>query len=762
MKKESFSRRWLSPVREIRRRLRPEKVIGPFLRLTRLTPDQIVGLSRYGVRGSTRVRFAKILYALGYHRSAVEMLRAEPLASYHRKYHHLIALFLAAIEPDDEAEVLVEAELDRVLKKPDVKRLRNLLNWYATRSVRPDPERLAAVERLAQAVKHVPHAPDRRSAEERLKVPVARAQIDVRRAAGEVVDIFDFLPWPPDGPEDALAYVPFVSELRLNGYSDKALAVAQAIEDIAPERYATTMLHNFPMLLDISQVTVPDSVDHCRTLLSAVAPVKNLSLEHKMLFDTLVARLIAAFPNENLVSRDRILKVLVHVDFHEEALCCVTAQNARENETLLSTRALRAWNTYYRGDFAVAAQAFKSILREAPKHADALVGYRYALSRSGASMAEILRLVTELCGTQPPDGEAVVWKLYEEGDTTELSRHYLEGRRWKALHAALGARFLKTWPTAPRKCETLFFVADQGVGDEIRTLRHYRELTRVFGKVHATCDPRLKRLLEFNFPDIEFHPVWRSRVGLIDRLSRMDRRIKGFNGTLYNSLTEDMRPLIDAADRVGTHHALGLSEHEAVLDMSRIEAIIRVPDPEPKVGPDGPLRVGLLWRSHLIRGERRLMYLSHESLVPILDTQGVEFHAVQHAMTQEEIDFCREHGVIVRDDIDMYDDFDAMARYLSSLDLIVGISSVPAELGAALGIPIWFLGFSPENLLIRSRGGTTEIDQLTRNAKVVAPRIVDFTRPPQTCMNDVLEVVRERLEELVAERRGSVLLHKLA
>jgi ADP-heptose:LPS heptosyltransferase len=111
--------------------------------------------------------------------------------------------------------------------------------------------------------------------------------------------------------------------------------------------------------------------------------------------------------------------------------------------------------------------------------------------------------------------------------------------------------------------------------------------------------------------------------------------------------------------------------------------------------------------------------------------------------------------VIVHDDIDLYDDFDGMSDLLSSLDLVIGISSVPAELAAALGVKVWFLGFSPENFVLRTSGGRTEIDQLTANAINFTAPDIDFSEPVEICIEKVMDETRRRLSQLLV-RKGSL------
>lgn len=169
----------------------------------------------------------------------------------------------------------------------------------------------------------------------------------------------------------------------------------------------------------------------------------------------------------------------------------------------------------------------------------------------------------------------------------------------------------------------------------------------------------------------------------------------------------------------------------------------------------GKLKIGILWRSHLMVRTRKLMYLRLEDFSPLTQLEGVEIWSIQHAMTEAETQTCRDLGINLLDDVDLFNDFEGMASCLLGLDLLIGISSVPMELGAALGIETWMLGFSPENYYLRTAGGKTEVDQLTLNSTVVAPPWIDFTEPQEVCVREVFDEVKRRLAPRLAAIAGA-------
>jgi hypothetical protein len=708
-----------------------------------LTPKKAKAIASLPIPAKLRFLLGRRLAHFGYAKSARDIIHTTPLSKYPERLHSQVVLLASAIEPDQACEALMLAAFDKICLEPKQRKWRILLTWFSRHSGLPYEDRVAAIDRLSALVFPGGEPSIARD------VAIALAQIQVRQSAGILVDIEKYIPPLPTDPPDARRFLVFVPMYRSHGYPEKGLEILANFQVDKNETYVLHMLRYFPVHLDVSEIQIPKTGKKQVTLASALKPHVGLSQAHAEIFRKLISSTQQSFQTERMKNRHSILVGLANAGLHDEALECLNMCSDPRNETLLSVRSLRAWQKYHAFKFADAAADFEDILREAPKVNDAQVGFRFALARCGHSMQDVYETLREICGEPTVDAEPNVWRHFEQGNFTQLGRDFQKGKRWGLMYQYLGDKMINTWPEEKMPDKSFLFVADQGVGDEIRQYRYYNEMVGTFGKMHATCDPRLQGLLEHNFPKITFHPVWRSRIGLSDRLHKMQGRIQGFNGGMYNTLTQDIRSLLDSVDYVGNYMSLGIAGAEGKLKYVANGAAIRSPNPEPSRKSGQPLRVGLLWRSSLVSGARRLMYLSETSLAPILDVEDVEFHSVQHNMSDQELAFCHANKIVVRQDIDFYDDFDAMAAYLASLDLVVGISTVPAELAAALGVPVWFLGFSPENLNLRTLGGRTETDQLTSNALVIGPKNRDFNRPPPDCIVDTVDAVRERLDSLV-------------
>ena len=142
------------------------------------------------------------------------------------------------------------------------------------------------------------------------------------------------------------------------------------------------------------------------------------------------------------------------------------------------------------------------------------------------------------------------------------------------------------------------------------------------------------------------------------------------------------------------------------------------------------------------------MYLELQQLSKIASIPGIKFYSFQHRIDDDELQLCNELGIHHISHIDLFDDFDGLSAELVCMDVMIGISSFPIELAAALGVPVWMLGYSPENYFLRTNGGMTEEDVLTLNSTILAPSPIDFTKPQDECIASTLESVIPRLVRL--------------
>jgi hypothetical protein len=472
------------------------------------------------------------------------------------------------------------------------------------------------------------------------------------------------------------------------------------------------------------------------------------------LFLECVAAQNAFFRHASTLEQDAILRGFIRNELIKEATRLTDIVYLPD--TVLPRLYLAGYRFLCDGNYQSAKDCFFESLEQDPSDNFAAMGLRFALPRTGKPMDAILEIRGKIgYGTRSFGRTGISTQgttpLAELTSAFLMTGKYVEGLstkrlQWASLKQHFGSKFLNYEPfPIDKQNSSLFVIGDDGVGDEIRAAQFYGQLVGKFKRIIISCDPRLANLFSVSFPSITFVPVSRRRKGLQTPIASNAPRLYGFTQKVADILTEECRPLLQSADLITLSQG---------LFYNFFAGHIKKPDPGPYLlSPKGRrlpnsanLRVGLLWRSHFSSTWRKLMYLSIQDFVPILALPGIEFWSIQHEIDEQERQFCRQHNIQLIEDVDLFNDFDGLATYLTSMDLLIGISSVPIELGAALGVPVWLLGFSPENYWLRTAGGLDEYDRFTMNSIVIGPSSKDFSASRDTCCLEVFSEVRRRLE----------------
>lgn len=282
-----------------------------------------------------------------------------------------------------------------------------------------------------------------------------------------------------------------------------------------------------------------------------------------------------------------------------------------------------------------------------------------------------------------------------------------------------------------------YVIGRDGVSDELRWSYYYGALPKVFRQVGISCDPRLHSLFSRSYPDITFHPVarnWgraqtrahdipRDQVPNMELASRLDNVAFAASAAADQVMFIEDVPLRDWITR-----GLDGPPEEGEPRGATIQ-----PDPEratywrDRLAKDatGRLKVGLIWRSGLIDIDRQRHYMQLADFASLMNLPIV-FYAIQHQVSDAERADGMAMGIrFVDDDVDFYDDFEEIAAMTSALDLVIGISTLPYELAAAVGTHCWLCAISPLGRWMRLGQSGEEHDRLTRNGRVFFPQIAD-------------------------------------
>lgn len=227
------------------------------------------------------------------------------------------------------------------------------------------------------------------------------------------------------------------------------------------------------------------------------------------------------------------------------------------------------------------------------------------------------------------------------------------------------------WDGSARPGKTLLVWREQGVGDEIIFSSVFTDLRSSGMKVILECDPRLVTLWSRSFPDFLVRPAAFNSGSMTSVYSDFDfhlpvcslgayfRRNKASFQNVNCYLTPDPCIQRKMASRIG--HLAG----------------------------DKP-KVGILWRSIKLIPTRNRGYTLPSSWEGVLDRKDLAFFSLQYGLMRGEVEDAEARfgtSIHVLEDIDLKDDFDSVAAFLSQLDFVIAPNTMMFELAGALGIP---------------------------------------------------------------------------
>jgi len=481
---------------------------------------------------------------------------------------------------------------------------------------------------------------------------------------------------------------------------------------------------------------------------------------HQQIFEESAKCIKESFAKSDIFKKNLILKTFLELDLQTHINDLQDLDSLPD--TLLSRLNIEGFRFFESDDFRSAKDTFLAVLQESPGDSIASAGLRLVIPRTGGVMADEIAIRANLgCGLkghgrtgQLPSSSDHIFSLMSSGKYIKALGLKRNNPHLQILKKNLQDKFLnyEKLPSDLSK-KNVFIIADDGVGDEIRFAQFYSQVARESRSLTITCDPRLENIFTNSFPTVQFLPTTRYRTGVLENIGNAEERLFGMNKKLSNLLTPNAWAIATNADYICISQNLLFNKFIGRLHAPRSGGYL-LPKHEKNL-ECSPLRIGILWRSHLLGARRKYMYLSIEDFCPLTQVPDIEIYSLQHCISAQERAACLDMGIKLIDDVDLYNDFDGLAGKLAAMDLLVGVSSVPIELGAAIGVPVWMLGFSPENYYLRTAGGTTSVDQLTHNSTIVAPPWVDFSEPVKTCKLEVMDEVCRRILEIQSRRQSS-------
>jgi tetratricopeptide (TPR) repeat protein len=260
------------------------------------------------------------------------------------------------------------------------------------------------------------------------------------------------------------------------------------------------------------------------------------------------------------------------------------------------------------------------------------------------------------------------------GQLDEGWRHY-EAR--KVTHKLDKGLPFPVWQGESLAGKTLLIVAEQGVGDEIWAASMFEEVIEEADRVVIECEPRLVTLFQRSFPTASILPR------------------QPFQLVMPADVTVDYQCLMLGIARWRRNHP---SKFPGPVGYLKPEASRRDFWHWRLKQLGAGLKIGITWRSGLLKGTRKASYTSLDEWGEIFTIPGAIFINLQYGECQAELDAAAEKfGVQIHNfkDIDLKDGFEDVAALISSLDVVVAPANAVACLSSALNIPL--LQFVPNN-----------------------------------------------------------------
>lgn len=292
----------------------------------------------------------------------------------------------------------------------------------------------------------------------------------------------------------------------------------------------------------------------------------------------------------------------------------------------------------------------------------------HADSVEDLAMMQFARSTVLLCLGRVSEG----WAAYESRFSHDLSdapRFLIDAPRWSADQPLAGKRML--------------ICAEQGLGDEVMFANMLPDVIDAIGPDGAlsiAVEHRLIPLFQRSFPNAEVSA--HRTVAFEGRVHRTTPNVSDWSKidqwAPIGSLLPVLRPSIESFPK---------RPNFLVADPERVAHWRK----QLEAAPKGP-KVGLLWKSLKLNGERARQFSPFDLWRPILETPGITFVNLQYGDCADEIEYAKtELGIDIwqPEGIDLKKDLDDVAALCCAMDLVVGFSNATINLAGACGAPVW-------------------------------------------------------------------------
>ena len=248
--------------------------------------------------------------------------------------------------------------------------------------------------------------------------------------------------------------------------------------------------------------------------------------------------------------------------------------------------------------------------------------------------------------------------------------------RWVALNRPPRPLPYPRWGGEPLQHRTILVWPEQGVGDELLFASCLPNLLSRADHVILECDPRLAPLFSRSFPTVTV--CGRPRQARAQAADGPRRAIDVHCPA--GDLPGHWRPHLGHFPRRQGY--LQVAPERQAQWRIRLAAL----------GPG--LKIGLAWRSRQGRRQAAQAYAALAAWEPVLRVAGVHWVNLQYDGAAAELAWVEaQWGVKVWqwEALDVEQDLDGVAALMTVLDIVIAPDTAVAQLGGAVGAPVWRL-----------------------------------------------------------------------
>jgi Flp pilus assembly protein TadD len=302
-------------------------------------------------------------------------------------------------------------------------------------------------------------------------------------------------------------------------------------------------------------------------------------------------------------------------------------------------------------------------------HEAAVKSYEAAVSRVGKRDRDRVRMPMALSRLA----------LGDLGDGWTAYRARLSPDAAKPVVFEIEARRFDFGSTEPVPA-SLALVAEQGLGDEVMFANTVPDVIRAMGpegRLTLGVETRLVPLFARSFP----------QARVVAHRTRSEKLVR-YRGIEGEAAVEAWAPIAAPLER----YRRSADDFPTTPYMKADPA--RVAHWRTLLAEQPGRKVGILWKSLKLDGERQRQFAAFDLWRPVLTTPGVRFVNLQYGDSAEELAYARrEWGVDIwtPPGLDPKADLDDVAALTCALDLTIGFANATLNLAGACGAATWLI-----------------------------------------------------------------------